>query len=124
MISLTEAKKKSEREKKSCNLYRSKKSVSSAFLLYNVSNKNVQRLKDFHHSFFAFHSLLWFFSLFIFSICVYFGSVFCSDGNAVLGRVVQRHNIIVKLRINSFKHFKMKFFFHLSCLYSSPTCAL
>lgn len=39
---------------KKCNLYRSKTNVSCAFLLYNVSN-NVQRLKDFHHSFFAFH---------------------------------------------------------------------
>lgn len=55
-----------QRTQEQLTVYRSKTNVSCIqLLLYNVSN-NVQRLKDFHHFFFAFHSLL------LFRCCFFF----------------------------------------------------
>lgn len=128
-----------KKHKSNLLVYRSKTNVSCIqLLLYNVSN-NVQRLKDFHHFFSAFHSLLSFrccFFFVFFRACLFVvrlplllswvvGAIFPAAWNQQQTAATvnpsrvhqwQRHIIIVKLRINSFKHCKMKLIFFLfSC---------
>lgn len=121
-----------QKKREQLTVYRSKTNVSCIqLLLYNVSN-NVQRLKDFHHFFFAFHSLLLFrcfcFVVFFLRLPVRLalllswvvGAIFlaackqqptAATVNPNRVHQWQRHIIIVKLRINSFKHYKMKLIF-------------
>lgn len=74
-----------ENEENATYIYWSKRIVSFAFFLYNVSS-NVQRLKDFHHFFFAFHSLLLFYFASLLCYCLFsLGAVSIVIENIIVG---------------------------------------